>query len=448
MTEAEKTQGPLFKPKKNKADNRKSMTVSEQSQALVPRKAFKEEAARPDDRVAVVDAPPRAPSPPPPPKSLPAPAVNVFDFLVTDGKDGPSAAASPNADEEWDMTDDDEEEWEDADDVFMELPPDYDTVEEQMYNARRQLEADALAASTDPLVPPVPNPMAYFVGIDTDVRTPVVGSKSHSRNISTDSTAKKSGKRKRSQPEELDLSNLRGYPPGGDVVMTDVPPTLHSGLTGGIQKMMMHRPGFPFPPSPDDSNGDGADPLPPSPLKRSRRAKHEKKERGRSRDAKDGTKHDGAQRSHKKSRRTSDESRRTGHWERRRRRADSPSHDKDKPDPPKTLLGKALKAIEYHPTASSSSLSKKEDAAARATASNAVILHPERASPAGRAALFMRFAEGAAADADRGCSVHKALRRFHRERGDKAARAADEKELWRDLRLRINDRGEVVLFVG
>ena len=446
MTEAEKTQGPLFKQKKTKADQRKSMTVSEQSKALVPRNGFKEEAPRPDNRVAVVDAPPRAPSPPPPPKSLPAPAVNVFDFLVTDGKDGPSAAATPKAEEEWEMSDDDDDDddaWEDADDVFMDLPPDYDEVEEQMYNARRQLEADELAYRTDPAVPPVPNPMAYFVGIDNDVKTPTVDNKSHSRNISTDSTTKKSGKRKRSQPEELDLSRLRGYATSGDVIMTDVPPALHSGLTGGMQKMLMQRPGFPFPPSPDDSNGDGTEPIPPSPLKRSRRAKHEKAERGRSRAAKSTPKPDAAPPSPKKTRRPSDEPRRAGRWERRRRRDTSPAQDKAKEDdPPKTLLSKALKAIEY-PAGASSSTSKKDDA------SNAVILHPGRAAAASPAALFVRAAEAAAVPAaDRGCSVHKALRRFHRERGDRAARAADEKDLWRDLRLRVNEAGELVLFVG
>ena len=426
------------------------MTVSEQSKALVPRNGFKEEASRPDNRVAVVDAPPRAPSPPPPPKSLPAPAVNVFDFLVTDGKDGHSAAATPKAEEEWDMSDDDNDDaWEDADDVFMDLPPDYDEVEEQMYNARRQLEADELAYRRDPAVPPVPNPMAYFVGIDNDIRTPTVDSKSHSRNISTDSTTKKSGKRKRSQPEDLDLSRLRGYATSSDVIMTDAAPALHSGLTGGMQKMLMARPGFPFPPSPDDSNGDGdgTEPVPPSPLKRSRRAKHEKAERGRSRAAKDAPKPD---RDPKKTRRPSDEPRRPGRWERRRRRADSPSHDKDKDkekepaDAPKTLLGKALKAIEYPGASSSAAGAAKKDEPA-----TALMLHPSRAAAASPATLFVRAAEAAAVPAaDRGCSVHKALRRFHRERGDRAARAADEKDLWRDLRLRVNDAGELVLFVG
>lgn len=71
-------------------------------------------------------------------------------------------------------------------------------------------------------------------------------------------------------------------------------------------------------------------------------------------------------------------------------------------------------------------------------------------------------------DSGRGWSVHKALKRFHRDfpamsgsedrdgergrrhgrnRAERERRVEDEKELWRGLRLKRNDRGEVVLFV-
>ncbi|KAJ5724425.1 hypothetical protein N7493_006153 [Penicillium malachiteum] len=65
-------------------------------------------------------------------------------------------------------------------------------------------------------------------------------------------------------------------------------------------------------------------------------------------------------------------------------------------------------------------------------------------------------------DSERGCSVHKALKRFHRDfaeeyvadrtrdngrtRTDFERRSEDEKDLWRALRLRRNDRGEIVVF--
>lgn len=69
-------------------------------------------------------------------------------------------------------------------------------------------------------------------------------------------------------------------------------------------------------------------------------------------------------------------------------------------------------------------------------------------------------------DSERGCSINKALKRFHRDyptlesseerdgqrrgrghgRADREQKYEDEKELWRMLRLKRNDRGEVVVF--
>ncbi|KAJ5247272.1 hypothetical protein N7468_002255 [Penicillium chermesinum] len=55
-------------------------------------------------------------------------------------------------------------------------------------------------------------------------------------------------------------------------------------------------------------------------------------------------------------------------------------------------------------------------------------------------------------DSERGCSIHKALKRFHRDfdngyEADRERQGDDEKDLWRSLRLRRNDRGEIVVFV-
>ncbi|CAI7619623.1 unnamed protein product [Penicillium bialowiezense] len=54
----------------------------------------------------------------------------------------------------------------------------------------------------------------------------------------------------------------------------------------------------------------------------------------------------------------------------------------------------------------------------------------------------------------RGCSINKALKRFHRDFSNEyeteigqQRRVDDEKDLWRALRLRRNDRGEIVLFI-
>jgi cell growth-regulating nucleolar protein len=52
-------------------------------------------------------------------------------------------------------------------------------------------------------------------------------------------------------------------------------------------------------------------------------------------------------------------------------------------------------------------------------------------------------------DSERGYSMNKALKRFHRERTSSSSslgKVMEEKELWRSLRMRRNDRGEIVLF--
>jgi cell growth-regulating nucleolar protein len=52
-------------------------------------------------------------------------------------------------------------------------------------------------------------------------------------------------------------------------------------------------------------------------------------------------------------------------------------------------------------------------------------------------------------DSERGCSVNKALKRYHRERsesGTSLSKLMEEKELWRNLRMKKNERGEIVLF--
>ena len=45
--------------------------------------------------------------------------------------------------------------------------------------------------------------------------------------------------------------------------------------------------------------------------------------------------------------------------------------------------------------------------------------------------------------------MNKALKRYHRERDIKGetAKEEDDKELWKSLRLRRNERGEIVVFV-
>jgi cell growth-regulating nucleolar protein len=53
-------------------------------------------------------------------------------------------------------------------------------------------------------------------------------------------------------------------------------------------------------------------------------------------------------------------------------------------------------------------------------------------------------------ESERGVSMNKALKRYHRDRnamGVGLTRAEEEKELWRSLRMKRNGRGEIVLFL-
>ncbi|KAI9870742.1 MAG: hypothetical protein M1830_003856, partial [Pleopsidium flavum] len=83
ISEAQKYQGALYRPpQSSRNSNKKTVTID--STALVPRKAYVEDAPDADSgTIAIVDPPPPAPSPPPAVQPGVGP-VNVFDFLVTE----------------------------------------------------------------------------------------------------------------------------------------------------------------------------------------------------------------------------------------------------------------------------------------------------------------------------------------------------------------------------
>jgi cell growth-regulating nucleolar protein len=102
---------------------------------------------------------------------------------------------------------------------------------------------------------------------------------------------------------------------------------------------------------------------------------------------------------------------------------------------------KAVKAIEYNQSTSESPAPENN---------GQLIVRPKGEiatySTDTRAGMFMSFIDKGP-DSERGVSINKALKRYHRERNDKS-KADSEKELWKDLRLKRNDRGEIVLFLA
>ena len=225
-----------------------------------------------------------------------------------------------------------------------------------------------------------------------------------------DSEKKSTGKRKRGHVEELDLTATLRPSQEPDAIMADATPAiLHSGLTGGLGRLLSkHK----FPPSPEYSNGD---PSPPSPVKRTKTVAKEK-ERGRKASSSVLVK--------VRKRRTSDESRprkhhRSHHSSEHHSHQDHSHHEKPK-----------RKAIEYNAPSHANDSQQQ------------LVVFKSRAE------LFMSFVTKGP-ESEQGYSVHKAMKRYHRERGENGLgleKADEEKELFKGLRLRRNDRGEVVLF--
>ncbi|KAJ4290671.1 hypothetical protein N0V88_006419 [Collariella sp. IMI 366227] len=205
-----------------------------------------------------------------------------------------------------------------------------------------------------------------------------------------------------------------------DQVMTDAPPVMHSGLTGGMNRMMS-RPTV-FPPSPDYSGGDVAE-TPASPLKKTK-SKHHKSHRapetlGNSLMAMiAGSKPKASTKKRVKTKTSS-----------------TPSKTKTstKKRTTKSLEGpKDQKLLEFRPSSKDTGENSH----------GALVVYKPRAEH------FLSFVNKGP-ESERGCSVNKALKRYHRERSDAGtpvSKLMEEKELWRSLRMRRNERGEIVLF--
>ena len=228
-------------------------------------------------------------------------------------------------------------------------------------------------------------------------------------------------KRKRHTVEELDLTGAR--PPSRqelDSIMVDAPaPVLHSGLTGGLNRLLTKP--TKLPPSPEYSNSSQQqEPSPPTVAKRSKRI-ITTNEGERIRKTASGA----LVRVRKipASRRASDESNRP----RKHQRSSQDQHGEHHRE---NSRKRHLKSIEYHP---SSHCDREQQMVVYRT----------------RAEHFLSFVNKGP-ESEHGCSMNKALKRYHREREEKGhglGKYEEEKELWKSLRLKRNERGEIVVIV-
>lgn len=465
MSEAQKVQGHLYKEKDKKRDKRKSVNGDG---TMVPRQAYVEDAPEGDESqsqaVAIVDVPPRAPTPPSAAPELPA-DVNVFDFLVSEAT--PNGASKNLSTQEQRPQHSPQSYHQNGDSQYSQFSNDgsqynsygfsygHAPIEPTFtrYDSWQNLNESQQSQSLMP-------PPAYV--------TPAP--KGHRREEKDRSSGDRStiGKRKRGSPDHLDLSTKR--PSSHDEMMIDAPSNghngrvLHSGLTGGLNRLITD-PEFledrieagptpilsPIKRSKKDENGDkktkreqltaderksrrassyishSTTTIKPSTSARQSDTKHSDDKHDRSSRGIERKYHDDSH--HRRRPHSAERTERLYHDDRephRRRHQRESLSSEDRA--PRT---KAIKQIEYI----------ERPASVQPSQGNQIVSYRTRAD------LFMSFVQKGP-DSERGCSINKVLKRYHRERDVRGEEKEDEdKELWKNLRLRRNDRGEIVLFV-
>ena len=507
------------------------MSVAEPNahNALVPRAAY------------VEDAPPAVPSPPPAVPAQSAESVNVFDFLVADETPNASRTSLGGTREPMTMKKGAPPIFSDRKDEQPRSRSGYKNREEQEHS--KDYEEQGFSYGTEP-VKPLPYSKTNSSLVSLEFMTPSARATranlnrlerpTHSRTNSGNTSDKK---RKRGSIDE------QRYELEGDTLMADATPiarpldanntaTLsHSGLTGGLNRLMS-RPD-PFPPSPDYSDHDRRVDShsrtsrkmegPGSPLKRSRHSKDDsglgisiKGRAGRVMSmvgggavtsalaaltnpagAQNGTNqshHHGSgngtgrelalvrsdrrreswsDESCDKSRQRESKSRAAGgERERKKHRVHSRAHGSSSARYERShrrdgrvgrrggsngtspeAQRRKMKAIEYH---DSSAVSESEDQRGTRNGNGQIVVYGHQHTEGTRpTALSQARAESFLAvvtkgpDSEKGYSINKALKRWHRDGGwgtGSEGKAEEEKELWRNLRLKRNERGEVVIF--
>ncbi|KAI2467237.1 hypothetical protein F4781DRAFT_433633 [Annulohypoxylon bovei var. microspora] len=401
MTEAQKYQGALYKPKRQKSNgfepSGRSETMAHNAYVEDVTEEFedyRQYQVYENDGNIEANLPPEAPTPPP--AVIDDPNVNVFDFLI-------------------DQT------------------PNVSNVNLQYYNNMAEASGGGgggggrqLVRFDQGLEDNYIDPTGYMVDDEAmaqygpdgvpaiEYQTPAP--KTHRRKSKdSEREVKKDKKRKRLHIETSGPLALTTQL--GDEVMTDAPPVLHSGLTGGLNRLM--RPSQ-FPPSPDYSGGDGGENSPASPIKKTKHSKSHKTKPSRTETLSGGLKAFMSGTSKSKIS--------------KKRKHSSDKDKKDKKTRRHSSSDKVPKLIEYRPKSKSGDEKEGE--------SGQMILYKPRSD------VFLSLCNKGP-ESERGCSVNKALKRYHRERSDSGTslgKSVEEKELWRSLRMRRNERGEIVLF--
>jgi cell growth-regulating nucleolar protein len=492
MSEAQKYQGALYKEKPNKKgpktpnQNAKNNANARNQQPRV------EDASASDADVVkshINIPPPPAPTPPPAGEAKPTYAalkndnkpVNVFDYLVTDETPNASKVSLATPKEQMAMNPKARSLFEPSNALAK-----LDTKTDDEGNYDVAYEENGFSYGADPIPPSMyPNEVP---NVSTEFVTPAHKKKDRKEKRSATTSEKK---RKRGHGDEMsspqnDIDTPMMDAPSSVANNAGTPMLAHSGLTGGLNRMMRS-------PSPNaDDTPDHIVRAPyndaSSPIKRTRRSGKEaangdglgismknRAERFVSSmfggsvvsNGSNASKEDtsralvrtrrGSSSSgdgqlevrKKKSHRSRDAS---GTHERKSKRKSSNPTDGDRPSRRQKQIDERRRSDSRSPHRDSRQVTVYHK--------SKVLTHGEDPLQREMATHFLSLVSK---DSERGTSFHKALKRFHRDfsdeydadrgrdhgrsRADRERRAEDEKDLWRSLRLRRNDRGEIVVFV-
>ena len=397
--------------------------------------------------ITTVEVPPEAPPPPPAVPLQTQPSVNVFDFLVSSDPPHPSneepapKSAKPSKSAKMDYT---------PSVVGSEISSKQNQHGHSKYDSDYDSKGFSYGNDPVPTTSKRERPkVEYFTPAPKDLAKDLEQhfvEEAKREQSKPKSTEKK--RKRRSHIDEVDFARRPSREASEDAIMSDAPaapaetPSFHTGLTGGLNRLLSKDEYF------DGPDMDRYKDTPaPSRARPTQTYVVKDPSRGRSEPKETGLASSTAMIKHPK-RRSSDESRPRKHH---RSQRSTHYHNDEKPGSIITTStagrkhksrrqslsrqrSTSIKAIEYHGD------DHKDDDAAEPNEQQLVLYKT-------RAEFFMSFVTKGP-ESVQGCSMNKALKRYHRERGEKSrgAKEDEEKELWKGLRLKKNERGEVVVF--
>ncbi|KAJ5491251.1 hypothetical protein N7539_002818 [Penicillium diatomitis] len=497
MSEAQKYQGALYREKPAKGAQKKGQNGANnanQQKGKGSNNASKQPRVEDgSDREALKAevAPPPAPSPPPVGEGKATSEalaksdkpVNVFDYLVTDGTPNASKVSlAPQATpkEQMRMVANAKSVFEPGEALAK---VDTKTDDEGHYDVA--YEENGYSYGAEPISPSmfpkdVPNVSTEFV-----TPAPKKSKKERRKEEKRGGEAVSEKKRKRGQDNSFSPQNMEDTPmmdaPSSVINNAGTPHLAHSGLTGGLNRMMRSE-------SPEDSTDHHRQPYndTSSPIKRTRRNGKESKQSnghgdqglgismknraerlvssmfGGSVVSASSAGNDGNTRASARTRRGSS-SDAEGDLEVRKKKSHRTRHVSDSHAERKTKRKSSNPTDGDRPSRRQKQSDERRRSDSRSPHREHQVTVYRASKPPARGEelqreLAIQFLNIAASrDSERGCSINKALKRFHRQfdddrysdlgQDDLDRRAIDEKDLWRALRLRRNERGEIVVFI-